>query len=239
MHGLRRGALATTLAAWTLGLLAGTAWVGDVLGRGAIRDEPAGHAYRWSGLYVGANAGFATGSTRADFPAIGIPSSDISLDGALYGGHLGYNLQFGSLMLGLEGGFAGSAIGGSSSCLVLLTCEREVEWLATVAGRFGYVMDRAMLYATAGVAWGELATTVSDTGCVCLQGSETNLGWLVGFGLEYAITAQLSGRIEYIHVDLGSRTHTLQPPGGGFPEPARVAGSIDTLRLGASLKLGN
>lgn len=55
-----------------------------------------------------------------------------------------------------------------------------MEWLATVAGRFGYVMDRAMLYATAGVAWSELATTVSDTGCTCLQGSETNLGMARG-----------------------------------------------------------
>ena len=120
-----------------------------------------------------------------------------------------------------------------------MTCERDVDWLATVAARVGYAMDRSLFYAMAGVAWSEIATTVSLSGCTCLEGSDTNQGWLVGFGMEYAITPRVVGRIEYVHVDLGSRTHTLEAPGGGFPEPARVAGSLDALRLGASLKLGN
>jgi outer membrane immunogenic protein len=238
MHELRRMTLAVTLASSMFCLLAGSAWAGSVLGRDAVRDTPAGHAYRWGGLYVGAHAGYATGNTGADFPLMGIPSSDIGFDGALYGGHLGYNFQFGSTLIGVEGSFSGSGISGSTGCLVLMNCQREVEWLATIAGRFGYAMDRTLLYAMAGVAWSEIATTVSAFGCTCMEGSETNLGWLVGFGLEYAITARLAGRIEYVHVDLGSNTHALDA-GGGFTEPARVAGSIDTLRLGASLKLGD
>lgn len=238
MHELRRMMLAATLAGSMLCPLAGSAWAGNVLGRDTVRDTPAGHAYRWGGLYVGAHAGYATGNTGADFPLMGIPSSDISLDGALYGGHLGYNFQFGSTLIGIEGSFSGSSINGSSGCLVLMTCERDVEWLATVAARVGYVMDRTMLYVMGGIAWSEVATTVGLSGCTCLAGSETNLGWLVGFGMEYAITTRLAGRIEYVHVDLGSNTHALDA-GGGFTEPARVAGSLDTLRLGASLKLGD
>lgn len=239
MLGLRRGAQAFTLALSMLWLLGGNALAVDVLGGGAIRDTAAGYAYRWSGLYAGVHAGYATGTTDADFPLIGLPSSDISFDGALYGGHLGYNWRFGSTVVGIEGSFSGSSISGSSGCIVVMSCEREVDWLGTVQGRFGYVMDRALIYATAGVAWSEVSTTVSQAGCTCLEGSDINVGWLLGLGVEYAITSRLAGRIEFIHVDLGSRTHTLEPPGGGFPESARVAGTLDTLRLGASLKLGD
>ena len=47
---------------------------------------------------------------------MGLPSSDIGFDGALYGGHVGYNLQFGSAVIGIEGGFSGTTISGSSGC---------------------------------------------------------------------------------------------------------------------------
>jgi outer membrane immunogenic protein len=238
MQHLRRTMLAAALAGGVICLLAGNGWAGEVFGSGAVRNNSAGHAYRWSGLYVGAHAGYATGTSDADFPLMGLPASDISLDGVLYGGHLGYNLQIGSTLIGIEGSFSGSSVNGSSGCLVIMTCEREVEWLATIAARFGYVMDRTMLYVLGGIAWSEIATTVSLSGCTCLEGSETNQGWLVGFGMEYAITARLAGRIEYVHVDLGSSTHALDA-GGGPTEPARVAGSLDALRLGASLKLGD
>ena len=241
MRGLRCGKVMLWLAVALLCAQAPDAQANDVFGKGAVRDSSAGHAYRWSGLYIGAHAGLATGTTEADFPVLGmgLPSGDIGFDGALYGGHVGYNLQFGSTVVGIEGSFSGATVSGSSGCIVLMSCERDVEWLATVAARIGYAMDRSLFYATAGVAWSELATTVSLLGCTCLEGSETNQGWLVGFGMEYAITPSIIGRIEYVHVDLGSRTHTLEAPGGGFPEPARVAGSLDALRLGASFKLGD
>ncbi len=238
MQHLHRTMLAAALTCCGLCLLVGNAWAGEVFGNSTVRNNSAGHAYRWSGLYAGVHAGYATGTSDADFPLMGIPSSDIGLDGALYGGHLGYNFQFGSTLIGIEGGFSGSSINGSSGCLVIMACEREVEWLATIAARIGYVMDRTMLYAMGGIAWSEIATTVSLSGCTCLTGSETNQGWLVGFGMEYAITARLAGRIEYVHVDLGSNTHALDA-GGGFTEPSRVAGSLDALRLGANLKLGD
>jgi outer membrane immunogenic protein len=221
-----------------LWVTAGNASAVDIFGGSTVRDTATGHAYRWSGLYAGVHAGYATGTSDADFPLMGIPSSDISLDGALYGGHLGYNFQIGSTLIGIEGSFSGSSISGSSGCLVILTCEREVEWLATIAARFGYVMDRTMLYVMGGIAWSEIATTVSLSGCTCFEGSETNQGWLVGFGMEYAITSRLIGRIEYVHVDLGNNTHALDA-GGGSTEPARVGGNLDTLRLGASLKIGD
>ena len=55
----------------------------------------------WTGFYVGLNAGYGFGD--ADWPAAG---PDPSPSGFLIGGTLGYNLQTGSWVWGIEGDIA-------------------------------------------------------------------------------------------------------------------------------------
>src|SRR6185295_6813593 len=58
--------------------------------------------FSWTGLYVGGHAGVATGNTQGD-PGLGGPlSTDYSVNGALYGGQVGFNWQTGLVVLGVE-----------------------------------------------------------------------------------------------------------------------------------------
>ena len=63
---------------------------------------------------------------------------------------------------------------------------------------------------------------------------------MAGFGFEHAFTDRISTRIEYAHVDLGSKDTGLVPAGGG---PALVTDKVDvrmdTIRLGVNVKLTN
>jgi opacity protein-like surface antigen len=137
------------------------------------------------------------------------------MNGALYGAHVGYNVQKGNIVFGIEGTFDGSSIQGNTTCALILECEREVDWVATAVGRLGYAMDRSMVYAMGGGAWADLNTEVSIAGIPVLSGGETHTGWVAGFGFAYAVSDRIIARIEYSHMDFGSETHDLKLKGGG------------------------
>lgn len=215
---------------------AGSDWAGGEYG--SVKDAPLGPSPRWSGFYVGAHAGLATGSTQGNVVGAPFPiSTDYDFDGALYGGHVGYNHQSGNLVLGIEGTYAGGELDGSTTCLFVLNCARDLNWLGTIEGRIGYAFGNSLVYARGGVAWGELETDVSIFGFNLVSGSETHTGWTAGFGFEHMFGSNLITRIEYAHVDLGDEVHTLNGVVG--PIPDTVEAEIDTLRLGVSFKFGN
>ena len=237
MNGFR--ALTRISAAIVLIMSAQSANADGIRGR-SLKDHE--RPMSWTGFYVGGHAGLATGDTQG-VPDLGggppgLFSTDYNLDGALYGGQAGYNWQTGLLVLGVEGSLSGTSVQGSTTCLVLLGCKREIDWLATVTGRVGYVMGNSLLYGLAGVAWGDVSTDVSLLGTPILRGDETHVGWVAGFGLEHALSRRVSARIEYAHVDLGSENQALTPVGGGpFAVNDKIEAKMDTIRLGVNVKL--
>ena len=204
---------------------------------GSIKDAPPAYAFSWTGLYVGGHAGLMTGNTQGT-PDLGDPdanqffATDYDMNGGLFGGHVGYNYQVGSAVLGIEGSFSGSTAQGDGSSGIFLTSERELNWLATVTGRIGYAMGRSLVYAKGGVAWGELQTDVKLGGFNIMSGEETHVGWTAGLGVEHALTDHVTVRIEYAHIDLGSEDHSLTPVGIN----SEVEAEFDTLSLGVSYK---
>ena len=222
-----------------LALAAGQASADGYRGRGVKVYE---QAFTWTGFYFGGHAGLATGDTQGTpglgvGPPPGLLSTDYNLEGALYGGQIGFNWQTGALVLGVEGSLSGSSVQGSTACVVLLECKRDVDWLATVTGRVGYAMGRSLVYGLAGVAWGDVDTNVSIVGIPILSGGETHVGWVAGFGFEHALSNHISARIEYAHVDLGSDTHGLALVGGGpVVVNDKVDVRMDTIRLGVNFK---
>jgi outer membrane immunogenic protein len=148
----------------------------------------------WSGFYLGINAGGAWGGSQWN----GVDRFD--LWGGLIGGTIGYNWQPQprGIVLGVEGDLDWSGVGGSTSGLCS-GCETRNHWLATVRGRVGIGFDLFLPYFTAGLAAGDIHTTIPG-----LPGaSSTNAGWTLGGGLEYRITPNVSAKAEYLHVDLG------------------------------------
>lgn len=156
---------------------------------------PAYQPYDWSGFYGGLNAGYGWGSSK--FTTDG---SNTSPEGALLGGTIGYNYQWGQTVFGVESDFDWNDARGSTACtLGAGTCRTKSDWLGTTRLRLGYAADRFMPYITGGAAYGNIKADVPGLG----SDSDTKLGWTVGAGAEYAFTPNWSVKAEYLYVDLG------------------------------------
>jgi outer membrane immunogenic protein len=200
--------------------------------------------FRWTGFYVGGQAGLATGQTqgKVDFGAPFTISTDYDMSGALYGAYVGYNYQIGQAVLGLEGTWSWADINGDTSCVVIFNCKRSIDSIATIVGRVGYAFNKTMVYGLGGVAWGDVDTDVVGNifGLAQLRGGETHTGWVAGIGIEHALTSFLVARVEYNHIGFGSETHNLEPSFNGTvvgPSiPSKVDVDIDTIKVGAAIK---
>ena len=153
-------------------------------------------AYDWSGFYLGLNGGGGWGDSH--WQGVG----RFGLSGGQAGGTAGYNWQFGKTVLGLEGDVDWSGLQGTTTSPLCPggSCGTSDTWLSTVRGRVGYAFDRFMPYVTGGLATGDIrAATPGFPGA-----SNTNAGWTVGGGVEFALPGNWSAKAEYLHVDLGA-----------------------------------
>jgi outer membrane immunogenic protein len=103
-----------------------------------------------------------------------------------------------------------------------------------VRGRIGYAWDRFMLYATGGLAYGEVG--LGGTHIVFLSGpplistgighSQINIGWTGGAGFEAVLAGNWTWKAEYLYADLGflDDAGTCPTCGSGiFPNGGRTA----------------
>ncbi len=157
--------------------------------------------YNWSGFYVGINGGGAFGHSSVSNV---LGSQGFNVDGGLVGGTIGYNYQVGQWVFGVEGDIDWADIRGSTNSgpCVGGTCSVKNDWLATVRGRVGYAFDRFMPYVTGGGAFVDVKTSAPGFA----SNSNTQAGWTVGGGLEFAINGPWTAKVEYLYVDLGNDT---------------------------------
>jgi outer membrane immunogenic protein len=200
--------------------------------------------YDWSGLYVGGNFGWSLGRSSTDWNFGGVPAGSTShdVDGVLGGFQVGYNLQFGRMVYGMEADFDGTGQKGSSTLTFLIpgnpislnTDSVRLPWLGTIRGRFGVTLaDGWLLYATGGAAFGSItvdassATTVGLVTATAVANSNTwHTGWTIGAGVESAalIGGNWTARLEYLYVDLGVT--------GGFCATAQTGASSAACFIG-------
>jgi outer membrane immunogenic protein len=171
------------LAAAAFALTIAPALAADLAPKPVYKAPPAPVApvYTWTGLYVGANAGYSWGpwdaSSNQQLFATEVFTDRAKVNGALGGLQAGYNQQYGQWLLGLE---ADIQITGErdkhtwtdpgSNCLlddVLIppTCgggpasvshEWKFPWFGTLRARGGLLATpNWLLYATGGLAYGE------------------------------------------------------------------------------------
>ena len=168
---MRRKFLASTALTTSTAIMGGAAWAADLPVKAPPVRAPA--AYSWNGCYGGVNAGGGWVSidqsvtTAAPFlPIRTFDSSgrDTSFTG---GGQLGCNWQFDpSWVVGLEGDI--NYLHGSRGQSFRIPGEDTVQqtrlrWLATVRARFGYAWGPSYLYATGGLALGDVKSSVTVT----------------------------------------------------------------------------
>lgn len=157
--------------------------------------------FSWSGFYGGINGGYGWG--KSSWTNAISTTADFTIKGPLVGGTIGYNLQTGSFVWGIEGDLDISWIKGSTTVVCgAAGCETRNRWLATGRGRIGYAWDRFLPYITGGVAGGD----IKMTNAAGASETKSKVGWTVGAGLEYAFMGPWSAKIEYLYVDLGKAT---------------------------------
>jgi outer membrane immunogenic protein len=149
--------------------------------------------FSWTGFYLGANAGYGWGSGKEGI-------DNLSPDGWLGGGQVGFNYQFGNnVVIGAEADFQGSDI-NDSGYNGFYDTRSKMDYFGTVRGRIGYAFDNVLPYLTGGLAWGHNEIENLDLG---ITSDKTHVGWTVGGGLEYALTNNWTVKAEYLYMDLG------------------------------------
>jgi high affinity Mn2+ porin len=207
-------------------LLGGLALIPCVMGesgRAAELELPpkapvAGSVFDWSGFYVGGHAGYGTGRGNGVVHDPEVTASAHSFGGPIGGVQAGYNYVLPShVLLGLEadGTFpnyylSNGAVWSATSPQRGFT--EQLDTIATVRGRLGYVFGNWMMYATGGLALSSSQVTRNS-----LSSDDdtskglTRTGWAAGAGLEYGFARAWSARLEYLYAHFGSRSTAFAP----------------------------
>ncbi|MGX8008882.1 outer membrane protein [Mesorhizobium sp. ORM8.1] len=210
------------LLATALVLATGSAYAADVL-----QEAPVAASYDWTGAYIGVNAGGGFGTFNLSPSGGGPGGFDLSASGFLGGVQAGYNWQSGQFVYGVEADFQASDVKADIS-LGGPSIDVKVDWFGTLRARIGYTpVDRFMVYATGGLAYGHEKIEAPGTSL-----SKTKAGWTVGGGAEYALTNNWSLKSEYLYTDLGKATFDAGLGGPGIE--AKVP--FHTVRVGLNYK---
>ena len=217
-------------------------FVGGAGGSNVSASEAASQGGRFpAGTFYNAPAG-ASYSYRTDASFIG-------------GGTLGCNWQVpgSAFVLGLEG-----EIGYIHSSATVLdpnsvtTGVRDTfdsttvgDWYGVIGPRVGLAAGPALFYAKGGAAFTRVSSSVIDScttgtcggGTLNATGSNTNVGWAVGGGVEYWIAPQWTIKGEYLFLGGINQNYSVCGAGGGTAAGSTFcsnhsAGGISTGKLG-------
>ncbi len=235
--------------------------------------------FSWTGFYVGVNAGYGFGND-SDVRTTGIgvanvnavadlarpPRVRLDRDGFVGGGQIGYNWQLApSWVLGIEADIQYSDIRDTVNAQTTLAVAgpngtaagtrnnlftTQMEYFGTVRGRLGYSFDRSLIYATGGLAYGDVTNAATFTGVApgfatqfVGRRNRTDTGYTVGGGIEHAFAPGWSLKAEYLYYDLGDNTvpvlNIAGPAAAGGPGyNSRFQNDGHIVRMGLNYKLG-
>lgn len=192
----------------------------------------------WTGLYIGGHVGRTSLKTEGRTvngngqPGVvaATESTNERFDAFGRGIQAGYNYQFaGNWVAGVEVDGSWSELGDikgvvSQQTPALIsggwkqaTIEHHFGWAASVRGRMGYALDRALVYATAGVTateetqvrtqFREYYRNSNTTGPIFTETAKVvRTGWVLGGGVEYALDNRWSVKGEYLVADYGDES---------------------------------
>jgi len=227
------------LCCFVFAIIAGSARAAD-LQAPVLKAAPLA-VYDWSGIYVGANAGYArSNKCWTAFVALG-PRDEGCHEpkGFMGGAQAGFNWQSGAWVAGLE---VQSDWGGLSASKPSLTFQNissrtRIDALALFTGRLGYAWDRVLLYVKGGGALvrDQYDIPATDTGQPFqFADDQFRWGWTVGGGLEYGFTPNWSAAVEYNFADFGKHFvefHAVATGASVSPREIRQDMQLVTVRL--------
>lgn len=194
--------------------------------------------YNWTGFYIGAHAGYGWANNSACATVVGNAfvvgtacATGGDMDGFLGGGQVGFNYQMGQFVVGVEVDLTatdqGYTVTGACGVGCTATFSQNIDWFGTARVRAGLAADRWLFYVTGGLAWQDfgssLTTTVAGIGTFGASGGETDWGWTIGAGVEFAAWGNFTIGLEYLYIDTDTGNS------GTIAIPAAVGGGTVTL----------
>ena len=191
-----------------------------------VADKPASAApFEWTGFYIGAQTGgvWSKASISGSFSDTSDSSrwsSEQSWASPLLGGFVGYDYQFGRIVLGFEGDLNARFNDSTGSLpsvygiVVTKNWESESTWDASLRARFGVLAtDQFLFYVTGGAAFSNFRFSNADVhsnadvywGTRNIYGG-SRTGWTLGAGGQWAFTQNWSLRLEYRYSDYGTES---------------------------------
>jgi len=171
-------------------------------------DVAAPEVFDWSGLYIGAHVGYGEanfdGCLECSSEDSILDANELDLNGVVGGVHGGYNHQFGSILLGVEGDFTWTGFKDEEDAAASSGTDEgdhqvgEVDFLASVRGRLGFAFDRVLIFGTAGVAFTEAEWETHQHGNDD-KAKFNDMGWVAGGGAEWAAAENISFRLEGLY----------------------------------------
>lgn len=177
-------------------------------------------AFSWTGLYGGADVGYAFGNgeiknsgskKKKDDAGKAEPSTFVSLakkdkkkkkqkvkpSGIIGGFYGGYNYGFSDrIIIGADTDFTFS----DASKKKKIGSIRQ-RWSGATRLRAGYAFNRFLPYLAVGVAYTDVKTSVAGA----KSANKTRTGWTIGGGVDYALTNHVILRGEYRYNDYGNK----------------------------------
>ena len=192
---------------------------------GAIGGVQAGYNWQRDKWVFGIEADIQASGQRGDglFTCAGgaLAPRPAALNGTCTPGHVGDTAPF---------DVAAFPVGDALS--------QKLQWFGTLRGRIGpTITPTVLLYATGGLAYGEVKTFESVNGVnitgvngtnnststpvfAAFGNTSTRVGWTVGAGIEGAISGNWTAKAEYLYIDLGTVSASFLTPitttGGGL-----------------------
>ncbi len=169
------------------------------------------------------------GRRSAQSDPVALAISTLSLNGgqgAVGGGLIGYNFQFGSLVVGPEADYGTRWTGGSTSTTTsAFTAGLTQSWFARARARVGYAYENWLFFVAGGYSEGNFGVTLTAPGEYA-SGNQTFTGYNYGGGVEYAFSRNLIGRAEYVLDAYSNATFT---PSNSFfsPTPFTNVGDVN------------
>src|SRR5947209_16923728 len=218
----------TTAALAVLVATSMTANAADVRARPAPYAPPppvyAPPPFTWTGFYLGGNIGGAWANRDVTDTFLGVNFNTGNNNGVFIGGgQLGFNWQVSNFVLGFQWDIDGAANNNNTGTVFVpalgtIQVTSNNRWITTLAARFGVTNGPWLFYGKVGGGWvgsDDFTITNLTTGASITGSNNSNSGWLVGAGIEWAFAPNWSAKVEYSFLGLDDRTF-IAPVGFRF-----------------------
>lgn len=236
----------------TLGGRLGASWKlgGDSTHRQSPQATPT-PPFSWTGLYLGANAGFAwsdvimTNLGPEEFFAPVGGSDTISPAGWIAGGQVGYNWHIGGIVVGVEASWSVPMLKDERVGTFIALSDRdhwmaEVSHLYAVTGRLGLASGNWLPYVKGGLAGAQVHTSMARPAEPNFISQSTNWhsGWTVGGGVEYMFARNWTVGLEYNYFNFESKdVSSVRTNDAGIDHWSVSPDNLQTLTARMNLKL--